>query len=264
MKNKSIIYIVGSMLLVIMIVICYFARSTGKSIDTSIMNKTWYNYDYMTGYYNTFYLDTKKMTYKNPSSKNSYANCTNYTYNKNSNIINLNCGKKIIVEKVNDNNVVLTIDSKKTVFYDNIDDTLNYEFENYFNKSISEYKKEMNRVTDIIKIDYNRFIELFKADEYSKLIFIGNNCTTVDCALSLDVIEKWITKTENVYFINIDDFSDKQLKNIKNINQDFIIDRVYYNDIYPKIVITKNSKIVDQYEIKCDGFNCTKYIDNEF
>ena len=34
----------------------------------------------------------------------------------------------------------------------------------------------------------------------------------------------------------------------------------YLDDVYPKIMIIGNKQVVDEYLVKCTGFNCEQYI----
>ena len=77
-------------------------------------------------------------------------------------------------------------------------------------------------------------------------------------------MEKWITATENVYFYDVNDLNDKMLSYINSINNSIDNDISFYNNIYPRVIISKKGKIIDFYEIKCRGFNCIKYYKNEF
>lgn len=259
MKNKGIVYIVVTIILII--IVCFFClfRYSFNTLDSKLVNKKWYHYDNLTGYYNTFYIDGTKFEYSSPENGSIFSECNKYVFNKIKNELNLNCGKTINIEDVNNNKLTLSIESKKVVFFDSIDDTLNYEFESFYSKSISEYKKEMSRVIDLIKIDSKRLIEILKSGEKSKFIFIGNNCSSVDCTLALDIIEKWISLSENIYYIDINEFTDSELININKVNENFSVDKNFYNDVYPKVITFENDQIIDDYLIKCNGFDCSLY-----
>lgn len=257
MKNRGIVYIF--ILIILIIVVCIFCliKFNSGHIDESILNKKWYHYDYLTGYYDVFYIDDVQL--KIDFSNEQYKSCTKYTFNKRNNELSLNCDKKIVFDEVIDDKLVLNIDSKKIVFFDDVDNSLNYEFESFYKKSITEYKKEKKVIGEFIKIDYTRFYELFKDKEFSYFVFYDNNCSSVDCVLSLNVIEKWLNKKHNVYYVNINDFSDIQMESINKLNNNFSLDKNYYNGIYPRVIVVNNNEIYKDFEIKCKGFNCTSY-----
>ena len=104
-------------------------------------------------------MDGVNMSYSLFDEKNEYSSCKKYTFNKSRNELNLDCNKKIKLIEITDKYIVLDIDLKKIKFFSNIDDTLNYEFELFYNKSISEYKTEMSRVSELIKINSERFLQ---------------------------------------------------------------------------------------------------------
>lgn len=257
MKNRGIVYIFISIILIIIVCFFVFIKYDSNEMNPGLLNKKWYHYDNLTGYYDVFYIDNKELKFDTSNKK--YESCTGYNYNKSNNELKLNCDKKIIIDKLEENKIVLNIDSKKIVFFDNIDNSLNYEFEVYFKKSMVEFKKEKKVVSEFIKINYSRFLELFNSNEFSYVIFFDNNCSSVDCVLSLNTIEKWITKYNNIYYVNINDFSDKEIESINEINNNFVIDKNYYNGIYPRIMVINNKSIYKDFEIKCKGFDCTSY-----
>lgn len=265
MKNRKELWVIFLLIFIIIICFFYILKFNNIEIDKSIYNKIWYNYSITSGNYSTFYIDENQIEYnKSDKDEYNYDNCSKYNYNKRKKIINFDCGNSIQISKIEKNKLILIIDEKKYVFYDNINDTLNYEFESYYGKSVSEYKKEMNRVLDLIKIEPNTMKNLILENEYSKFVFIGNNCSSFECAISLDVIEKWITKTENVYYIDLNDFDQKYLEEINKIDNKFSNNKEDYDRVYPFIIITNNGKIIDKYDFKCDGFDCSKYNENEF
>lgn len=257
MKNRIVVYILGSIVLII--IVCFFCLFKYKniSLDENLLNKKWYQYDNSTGYYNTFYMNENSLSYVLPGKENNeFLNCKSYYYNKANNKLNLDCDKEIQISEVSDKYIVLTIDSKKIKFFDNVDDSLNYEFESYHKKSISEYRSEMNRVSDLIKIKPRRFFEIIESEGKSKFIFYGDNCTSVDCVLALDLIEK-LVNIENIHYININEFTESEFNKMLLLSEELSDDKNYYNDIYPKIIVFENKELIENYELKCTGFNCT-------
>ena len=150
------------------------------------------------------------------------------------------------------------------MFFDSIEDSLNYEFKNYFGKSIIDYKEEKSQITEYSKITGEKFINLLKDNSYSKIVFMGNNCTSVDCILALDIMEKWVIKNSNVYFFDSNLIDSNLLLNASKVMKDISQDVNFYNGVYPKVLIVKKNKIVDSYDIKCKGFNCNNLYKNEF
>ena len=259
MKNKGFIYII--LTIIFAIIVCFFCifRYSFNALDGKIINKKWYHYDNKTGYYNVFYVDGINLEYTLPGDDNNFSLCNKFVYNKNKNSLNLNCGKNIYINEIYDDRINLTIDSKKNLFFDNIDDSLNYEFESFFSKSISEYKKEFNRIKEIIKIESKRFNDIINSSEEARFVFIGNNCSSIDCVLSLEIIEKWMILSENIYYVDINEFKDEDLINLNKLNEQFSVEKKYYDDVYPRVISYKNNQITDDYLIKCNGFDCSLY-----
>ena len=178
-------------------------------------------------------------------------------------IIKLDCNKEVKIDSYDSNSLTLDFDGKNEKYFTNIEDSLNYEFEKYFEKSIVEYKKERSQVTEFSKINQNKLIEVLKDDEYSKIVFISDKCTAIDCVLVLDIMEKWVSTNENIYYYDVNYLSTGMINYINSISVNKV-DYSYYKDIYPKVIVSKNNNIIDMYEVKCTGFNCTKYYKNEF
>ena len=263
MKNKKITYIIYFMIVIIIVTLFVLIKYYPITVENKVKLKKWYNYETSTGYYNTIYFEDDKVTYNKPGNTNvrgKYDYCNKYTYDKRKRIFNLNCGEKIILDSVSDKKLVLILNNKKKVFYDTPEKSLNYEFENYFNKSISEYKLEMQQNIELITVNYERMLEIIAEKENSTFVFIGDNCSSIDCSLFLDVLEKWISTNERLYYIDISKLDNKQIDKLSKTIKDFNTEKSYYNDIYPRIVVYKNNNVIDQYQINCNGFNCSKYI----
>ncbi len=269
MKNskKGNYLIIILLVVIVVIILSNFFKYFLNTIDKSIMGKNWYKYDNNTGYFEVINFSEKEFKYYRPvddNVQNEYDTCKNYYFNKKKNELIFDCGNKIRIIKTGDNNVSLEIDGKTNIFFDNIENSLNYEFESYFGKSMIEYKKNKLQAKDFIKINEKKLFEVIKSDEYSKIVFIGDNCNNVDCILALDVLEKWISKTENVYYFDTKELNENILDKLYEIDNGLIKSVNYYDNGYPIVIISNNNKIIDKYEIKCNGFNCSKYNTNEF
>ena len=266
MKNKRIYYILVIMIFIIVVMIINVLKYNYLSIDKKIQNITWYRYNYTNGLYETLLFKDGNIEYFKPTSTNntnSLDNCTKYTFNKKNNTLKLNCNKKIKVVDYDKDFLSLDFDDKNEKFFTSIEDSLNYEFEVYFQQSIADYKKDKSQVVEINKINNYKLFEVLKEDEYSKIIFIGNKCTSIDCILILDIMEKWISTNENIYYYDVKDLTEFVITNINKMNNTNYTYN-FFDNAYPRIIVSKNNKIVEQYEVKCTGFNCTKYYKNEF
>ena len=260
MKNKNIIYIIGVFVIGIILTILYIFKY--DKLDSTILNKNWYRYNYTNGYYDVFNIDEYKISYYRPSNDNftnEYDSCSKYRFNKKSKSLILDCNKQIIIKKIEKNIITLLIDNEENTFFSNIDDSLNYEFNKFYGMSKSEYKKSKTQVLDLIKISNSNLLNIVKEKEYSKIIFIGNKCTSVDCFIAYDTFEKWVTVSTNTYYVNSDELDDSTINSLNNINKSFLNDSNFYNDSYPKVIITNGGKIIDSYLVNCRGFDCTSF-----
>ena len=263
MKNRKIILIIFSMIILLIVSLFYYQKYYYDTIDYDIINKNWYKYDPLTGYYETLFFKNDEFIYKTSDKKNEYNNCSKYTYDKKNKTFVLDCGKKIKIQKIENNMLLLLLNKKEVSFYDNINDTLNNEFENYYKKNLSEYKKELNRVKELITVNFKSLLEILSSEDNGVIYTIGDNCSSIECTLVLETMEKIMAKKNNIYYLNINELSDDNLVYLNKItNNTFNIDREYYNGIYPKILVINKNQIIDEYNFICDGLNCSKYLDN--
>lgn len=260
MNNRNIICIIGIFIIGIILTLLYIFKY--DKISSDILDKNWYRYNYINGYYDVFNINEYKMSYYRPSSENytnQYDKCGNYRYNKKKKTIILDCNKEIVIKSSDKDKLTLLIDGEKNVFYTNIDDSLNYEFNKFYGKSMSEYKKSESQVVDLIKLPINSLINTIREKEDAKIIFMGSKCSSVDCLASYDVIEKWLTVSTNTYYINSDEININITTMLNKINNAFSKEVDFYNEAYPKVIITNGGKIIDSYLIKCHGFNCSAF-----
>ena len=226
MKDK--ITIIIFIVILFIIVLFNFKSYTNVKLDETIIDKNWYKYNILTGYYDILNISENNIKFIKP-------------------------------DDTNDLNKYDNFDNVNQKFFTNMQDSLNYEFEKYYKKSLSEYKKEKSQVAEVIKINDNKLLELVKEDKYSKIIFYGDKCSSIECTLVLNIMEKlYVADSSSIFYYNANEINNNLLKKLNKI------DKKFYNNVYPRIIIVKNNKIVDTYEIKCSGLNCTKYMINEF
>ncbi len=260
MKNKGLIILIISVVVVVAVSIMYVSNI--KVLDYNLLNTKWFHYDYKTGYYEVFYLDENALMYYYPNSDNKtgeYSFCKKYKYNRINNTISFDCGKKIHIKEVNKNYLVIDLDSKELSFYKNIFSSINHEFNKYFNMNMNDYKKKNAQALEIIKINKDEIYTIIKDEDYSKIIFMGDKCDTISCILINDVIEKWISFSKNIYFVDSNSLDLDFLKNLNKNNNNFSLNIDDYNDNYPTIYVIGKNTIIDKYNIKCSGFNCSMY-----
>ncbi len=262
MKNKNVLIILIIILMSLLISIFNFNRYSSKTLDKRIFNRDWYYYDYSTGYYDKLYLTENKVTFTIPNEKvnTQYSKCKNYSFDKRTNTIKLDCNLNLQIKEVTESYITLNMNNKIVKYFSNPDDALNYRFELYYGQNIVSYKKEKSQALNYININQNKLKELYNDNEFSKVVFLGNKCTSIDCTLFLDVLEHWLTKDNNIYYIDSDQLTTTTIKELNKLNSKFSDDLLSYNDVYPKIMIIGNKQVVDEYSVKCTGFNCEQYI----
>ena len=252
MKNKIIDYLILIIIIPTILLICIVLKYKDIKLDDNIYDKKWYKYNHDTGYYDIFTLSTNKLIYYNPNKKNAIMDevCSSYNYDKKTKTFNLDCDKTIQILKIEKEKILLNIDGIHDYFYLNKEDANNIKFKEKFGVTKIEYKKNKEYIKDIIKINNNDLQILNNIQEYSKILLIGDKCSSIECTLYLDILEKWMYHENNIYFIDLNDITTSTLFN-KSINE--------LNSNYPTVLIIDNNQIIDKYQIKCDGFNCSKY-----
>lgn len=267
MKNNNIVNAMILIIVAIFFVIFQYVRFSSNTIDEKLYNRIWYKYNYNNGYYDSLIIEKNNIIYNKlsvNSSKDDYSNCSSYYFNKKNNSLALDCNKNIKIQNNNDNSLNIIIDNKINKFFDSLDETINYEFKSFFGKSIVEYKNDKLQAKEFIRINESKLKEIINSNDYSKIVFIGDKCTSVDCALALDVMEKWISTTEDVYYFDTNDLNDRLINYLSELNNKIENSINFYDNVYPIVIISKNGKVIDFYEIKCSGFNCSNYYVNEF
>ena len=220
MKNKEYTTTLILIVIIILLIIINFFRFGFINLNQKLFDNTWYHYNYANGYYEKIIFTENKVEFYAPNDINEETgleNCKTYTYNKKTRELHLNCNKTIRIEDINSKNIEVKVDDRLLVFFDNAEDSLNYEFKSYYVKSISDYKKEKNQVLEFSKINEEKLLEVIKENDYSKVLFIGNNCLSINCALALDIMEKWVSTTQNIYFYDPEDLNDNIINYINNI-----------------------------------------------
>lgn len=259
MKNSKII--IMFFILFTLFIYLVFNVFNFSSIDKKVTNNTWYRYDRIAGYYEILNINEDSFSYNISQSldENNYINCSRYTFNASSQTLKLDCKKNIRVAYVDDKKLVLFFENEEKVFFTDINNSLNYEFESYFKLSVAEYSDNKSHVKNLVKVNKSKLYEIYNDKEESLVAMIGNNCINVDCILFMDILEQWIALTENVYFIDSTTLTEKDSISFNKLNSNFSKNINDYNLSYPLIFRIKNKVVLEQFEIKCTGFNCSKY-----
>ena len=79
MKNRGIVYIFVSIILIVITCFFVYSKHNSMDIDSNILNKKWYHYDNITGYYDVFYIENNLLQLD--FSNDKYNSCSKYTYN---------------------------------------------------------------------------------------------------------------------------------------------------------------------------------------
>ena len=95
----------------------------------------------------------------NTNESNPYDKCSRYNYDSKNKELKLNCNKKLIIKEIKDDYIVFNVDKQDNYFYSSTLDSLNHEFYNIFNMSVSEYITNMSCSEFMIDNELVDFVE---------------------------------------------------------------------------------------------------------
>ena len=228
-------------------------------MDKDIKNITWFSYNIKTGAYDIIKIEDSKLTYMYEGE--DFDGCSSYRYNTKRKILTLDCGKEIYIKDYSDTYMTLKINNETKTFFKTTDESLNYEFKTFYEKTIIEYENDKTQVKEILKIDINKFLELYSAEERNVVVFMGDNCNNIDCTLILGILEKWNVDSTNVYFIDSTFLTQSDTNKLNNRNKIFDMSTDFYNNSYPLVVTMGNSDIYEKKPFKCNGLDCSVWKD---
>jgi len=248
MKNKKKYIYIFVLIMIILAIICFVLIINSNSVEKNIKNKKWYNYNKETATYNVLEIKNHKLTLL--MDNEDFSKCTRYRYNSTDKSLIMNCEEKIIINEYKENYLVLSINDKEMKFYTTTDETLNYEFEKFYEKSILEFKNERKQILQLLKIDYNNIPE----DENLIIVFNNDMCNNIECVLIMDILEKWHVESNNVYIISLNDINKNELNEINNkFNINLKIDNNY------PYILTKSNENYNFEEFKCNDLYCSNW-----
>lgn len=252
MKNNKYVYITIGILLLLTIISMILIFNS-KDLDKSIKDIKWYNYDKETGYYNLLEIKNKELIFLTKDKK--YKNCTKYRYNSKSETIKLNCKQNIKIDKYDENSLSIIIDNKEYKYFNSLEETLNYEFNKYYEKTILEFKQEKEQVVNLLKINPNDIENLYKQEDISSIVLYNSKCLNIECTLILNLLEKWNVETNNIHIIKTEDLSQNNINYLNSITKE----KIQFDFSYPYIITLGNNQVYLNKEIKCNGLSCSNW-----
>lgn len=257
MKDKKWAIIIICMICIT--VFCGLYVFYNYPMNEEIKSVVWYNYNIKTGTYDILKIEESKLTYMYDG--NEFDGCSKYYYNSKERKLLLDCGKEIVIKSFEGNSLKLIINKEEKVFFKDTDESLNYEFKKYFEKSISEYKNEKDQAREILKIEFKKLYDLYNSEERNIVVIMGDECNNLDCSLVLGVLEKWSVDNSNVYYIDSNYLTSSNLNSMNSIDSNFSKDIEFYNSNYPLVIVIGRKAMYDSKYFKCNGFDCTMWKD---
>jgi len=194
-------------------------------LDSSITKSHWYTIldgeltrmNLANNQFSFIYTETKEKV-------SAYKICSSFRYNRNINVIRLNCNvkaNKIHLSNINDNSIVMTINGKEIEFFNQQAEAWNADFRNNNNLTIEEFN-------DLISFDFNKYTEVNLSDiqaitrsSDARYLAFVNSSQTLKNALNLEALRNYANKSSiPVVVIIIDYLRNDDLKALRKLNKD--------------------------------------------
>ncbi len=224
-----------------------------KPSDTpdKILNTTYYKYNTITGEYESIRLNEKEITYN--GNLLDLDKCNNYTYNKKTNILKLNCGKAIKLVSTDDESITLNINNEDYSYYKTEEDSYNKEFLDYFKVSEIDYITEGKNKINEKMVNLEKLEELTNTTNTFYLYLITPNCTK-KCILLNNNLDLLTTNNSIFAF----EYSQTLIDELNEYASSPITDEML-NKENPLILKIENKKISKLIELDIKGFNIEQY-----
>lgn len=254
-SERNIVFLIMAMGMAIICILLYLT-AFGNVID-SIMYKNWYWYNSLTGTYEKIYFEKEKMTYSTDNKE--FDSCSKYKYNKNNYTISMDCNIDLKIEHSNDSCLIIKYKNNEKKFFTTTEETVNNEFKEYYSMSMTEYTDKNGFIKDLKKIKVEEIESLLKDEKKSIILLSGDNCNNVTCVTILSSLEKWISKSEDVYYFDSTDIKESDALKLNEVDKKFYKKPSEYNSSYPLVFIVGNNKLHKVETLNCKGLDCEKY-----
>ncbi len=224
------------------------------TVDKSILNNIYYKYNNVTGNYETVEIKEKEIIYTGTILDTK--DCSNYTFNKDTNIIKLSCGRAISIAGFTEDLLVLTINNQNEYYYKNNEDSFNKEFQNYFKTTIDAYTQSGLTLLKEKEITFDELIEKITQETESYIYITSEKCTK-KCIIANNIIDK-LTTSKEIYYIELNNLTSQNLSKIKEITNKELTKETLDKE-FPEILLVGNNNIKNIIDLNIIGFNTDEY-----
>ena len=250
--KRTIIYLVLIILLTSLGLIGYLNQPVYYPND--VLDKLYYKYDYPSGTYDDIKIQKTGITYNGTSF--NLNGCKSYSYNKDTGIIKMDCGRAFRIIYMSDNMLVLNIENLNYYFYKEKEDSYNKEFNLLYDMTYNDLEFEANEKLSKVKLDSEQFNELLNNNEKSYILIKNDNCKS-NCIYVGNDIDSLLTE-KIVYYIETTDLTEELTNLITDFNSDILSSEAAV------LVEVLDNQISNVYFISTKGFNrFSGYLDDK-
>ena len=210
-----------------------------------ILNNPYYKYNYKKDSYEEIIINKSSITYNGTSF--NIDNCKSYTYNKDTGIIKMDCGRAFRIIYASNDVFVLNIDNENHYFYKNQIDSYNKEFNLKYNMTYNDLEYEADEKLSKVRISAEKLFELINGENNSYILIKNDNCTS-NCVYAGYYIDTILTG-KPVYYIDSASLNDEEVALINNYDENIL------NKEEAKVIEVSNGVIKAAYYIQTNGFD---------
>ena len=230
--------------LIILFVFGVLIYDFSDEMDAPLANNTWYTLN--NNEINILSFKDNRFTYENEKGEalKDYKTCKTYHFNKNVNVVKLNCEKeikKLFISSYNNEELSLTEEGEEKSFYSSKEIAFIENFKQENDLTDKEYNELISiNFNEELFISYSKFNELYKSKNISYIAIINNDNITYKNVYNFKVLNNLINNsTKDFYLININDLSEKEIKKLNNLTRN----TNYDNKIYVYEISNKKIKL---------------------
>lgn len=202
-------------------------------LPDNILNKVYYKYNNLTGFYDSIKFTSKKVTYE--GEELDLEGCSEYQYTSLNGIVKFSCGHALKIISGTSEVLAITMNNNNYYFFTSKENSFEYQFREKFNMTYSEYKNtSLNKEKEITEEKLNELIDSLT----TSYVYINTDKCDYTCAL----VEDKLNTLDNSYYINID-----------NITREDILNSI--SDSTKPIILTLGKGYVKKTTINIKGFN---------
>lgn len=252
--KRIVAYITLILILITLGTLGYMNRPLARPKD-EIIGVTYYRYNTNTNNYDEFMINKNEISYT--GTDYDLESCKSYTYNPDTSIIKLDCGKAFRIGGETKDGIIIDMEEKRSLFYSKKESSYNYEFQHTFGTTESMYKSSGENALRELEIDKDELEELISEKTIS-FIYIKNNSCKTSCTIFNHTFKNFSEDT-NIHYLNLDKLTQDDIDDLNEKYDSFPSDLKELTIDYPQVLVVKDNELLDTIKIEINGFFASKY-----